>query len=503
MSISQSLLPSQIQVTQSPASIDYTSKDYTGFVQSMLAYAATIMPAWNTSSPGDMGVAIVELLAYCLDIQSYYGDRISQEAYLPTATQRLSLLNIAQLLGYVPSNGAPAAGTVTFETESASPDVVIPAGTQVSTSTLIESVDAPVIYQTDSTVTCDGAGGTVTVAVTQGITSTQVQIGTSDGTPGQTFQIPQPGVIDGSTQLLVETVTGFQQWQQVPYLVDTGAEDMVFAVAVDQNGLTTITLGDGLNGLIPAVGLTIWATYTIGVGAAGNQAAGIVGTIVTSLAGLSIPLLGDGITYNSSAMGGGSDPETNDQIRANAPAAFRAQRRAIGLQDYADLARGIPGVLLASATANHDTSVTLYILGPNYLAPGAALQDSVLDFFEGKTGGGTTLSVGSPSLIPVDVGTSGNKVQLQVLPTYSQQAVLANVQVALQALLSPPSMQFNQLLNVSQIYSAINAVDGVDYVVIPVFTREDAVQSGTTAIQFRPSEIPVPGSNFVNVSGGF
>ena len=106
-------LPQNIQVLALPTTIDYTSKDYTGFYQSMMAFAQQVFPDWTPSSEGDFGVALVELLSMCLDIMSYYGDRISQEAYLPTATQRLSLLNISQLLGYIPSNGSPATGTVT------------------------------------------------------------------------------------------------------------------------------------------------------------------------------------------------------------------------------------------------------------------------------------------------------------------------------------------------------------------------------------------------------
>src|SRR5579859_4749249 len=125
-------VPSVSPALQVPSNIDYTSKDFTGFMQSMIAYAQTIMPDWNTGSEGDMGVALLELFAYPLDILSYYGDRISAESYLLTAQQRLSLLNIAQLLGYTVSNGTPATGTVTFQTPNPGPEVNIPPGTQVA-----------------------------------------------------------------------------------------------------------------------------------------------------------------------------------------------------------------------------------------------------------------------------------------------------------------------------------------------------------------------------------
>src|SRR4029077_20592347 len=134
MSQTQNPIPAQYPFLQVPTSIDYTSKDWVGLTASMLDYAGTAFPDWNTSSEGDFGVVLLELFAYMGDIISYYGDRITQEAYLPTATQRLSLLNIAATLGYIPSNGTPATGYVTFATDQAGPPVTVPALTQVATS---------------------------------------------------------------------------------------------------------------------------------------------------------------------------------------------------------------------------------------------------------------------------------------------------------------------------------------------------------------------------------
>src|SRR5258707_241359 len=167
-----------------PTTIDYTSKDWLGFVTSMLNYGNVIFPEWDTSSEGDFGVMLVELFAYMGDILSFYGDRLTQEAYLPTATQSLSILNIAQLLGYVPTNGSPAAGTVVFQTVNPSPAVIVPAGTQLTTS-FISTSDQPIIYETNLNYTVPANGGTVKASLTQGQTFTSQIIGVSDGTASQ------------------------------------------------------------------------------------------------------------------------------------------------------------------------------------------------------------------------------------------------------------------------------------------------------------------------------
>lgn len=487
---------------QIPSNIDFTSKDFTGFMQSMIAFAQTVIPDWNTGSEGDFGVALLELFSYPLDILSYYGDRISQESYLPTATQRLSLLNIAQLLGYTVSNGTPAVGTVTFQTADPSPAVSIPAGTQVA-SDFNTTIDSPVIYETNALASCAANGGTVTVSVTQGVTSTQLPIGTSTGLPGQTFQIPQPGVIDGSVLIFVQTDVTPQQWAEVQFLVDSGPSDMVFSTFVDANGLTNIEFGDNLNGLIPSQGLTIFATFRVGVGSEGNVAEGVVGEIVNPIDGLSVPLQGDGVSFQSSAMSGGADPETNDQIRANAPLVFATQQRAVSPADFEAMAQNVQGVTVASAVALHSTSVSIYALGPDFQPASTGLQNQILAAFAGKTLAGVSVTVAQPSLVPIDLGTTGNPIQLQVDPNFLQVSVVQNVQTALTALFQPPNVSFGQLLAVGQVYQTIMAVSGVDWVVVPVMTREDVTQSGTSNIQLRGSEIATPGNVVISANGGF
>ena len=475
-------------------------------VNSLLIYASQIFPDWNVTSEGDFGVVLLELFSYCGDILSYYTDRVAQEAYLPTATQRQSLLNIAQLLGYTPSNGTPASGTVTFITNNPGPAVVIGEGTQVQ-SNFNTALDQPIIYQTTEVMTCPANGGTVTIPVVQGVTSNLVPIGTSTGLPGQVFQLPQTNVQDGSTTIYIQSQApgGNTQWNQVSSFVNAQPSDTSFTLFVDANNMTNITFGDGVNGLIPALGLTISATYTVIAGSAGNQPVGAVNILVDSILGIAIAYNAAGIA-ESSIMSGGSDPETNDSIRANAPTAFATQGRAVSLADYANLAVNVPGVVSANAVANHSTSVSLYILGPGATVATGTLNDAVLTAFEDATLAGVTLSLPTPNLIAVDLGSSNfspnNYLTLQVSPTYSQQATVNAVILALNAFLTPPSTTFGMLLNVSQLYQVIMAVPGVAYTVIPVFTREDVPQTGTTAIQFRSSEIPVAGNYYISAQGG-
>ena len=95
--------------------IDYLSKDYASFRQLMLNRLTLTMPQWQERNPADMGVMLVELLAYAADRLSYYQDAVATEAYLSTARKRVSVRRHARLLDYFVHNGRNARTWVTFQ----------------------------------------------------------------------------------------------------------------------------------------------------------------------------------------------------------------------------------------------------------------------------------------------------------------------------------------------------------------------------------------------------
>ena len=100
--------------------IDYLAKDYASFRRLMLDRLAAIIPAWQERSPADMGVALVELLAYVGDQLSYAQDAVAAEAYLGTARQRISVRRHARLVDYRVSDGMNARAWLAFDVEPGS-----------------------------------------------------------------------------------------------------------------------------------------------------------------------------------------------------------------------------------------------------------------------------------------------------------------------------------------------------------------------------------------------
>ena len=104
--------------------INYLAKDYASFRRLMLDRLAVIVPDWQERNPADLGIALVETLAYAADGLSYYQDAVATEAYLGTARKRVSVRRHARLLDYPMHDGCNARAWVQVQVES-DPDGVL------------------------------------------------------------------------------------------------------------------------------------------------------------------------------------------------------------------------------------------------------------------------------------------------------------------------------------------------------------------------------------------
>lgn len=95
--------------------IDYLAKDFASFRRLMLDRLAVTMPDWQERSPADLGIVLVEVLAYAADHLSYYQDAVATEAYLGTARKRVSVRRHARLLDYMMHDGCNARAWVCVE----------------------------------------------------------------------------------------------------------------------------------------------------------------------------------------------------------------------------------------------------------------------------------------------------------------------------------------------------------------------------------------------------
>ncbi|MFJ3306455.1 putative baseplate assembly protein [Streptomyces sp. NPDC086549] len=106
--------------------LDHLAKDYASFRRLILDRLALTAPEWADREIPDLGVTLVELLAYVGDRLSYRQDAVATEAYLHTARLRTSVRRHLRLVDYRMHDGCNARTWVHLEVEEPS---VLHAGT--------------------------------------------------------------------------------------------------------------------------------------------------------------------------------------------------------------------------------------------------------------------------------------------------------------------------------------------------------------------------------------
>ncbi|HLY95868.1 MAG TPA: hypothetical protein VKO66_01530, partial [Sideroxyarcus sp.] len=107
---------------QAQPEFDYLAKDYASFRQLLLDRMSLLLPGWTERNPADLGITLVELLAYTGDYLSYRQDAIGTEAYLGTARQRISVRRHTRLLDYAMHDGCNARVWVQVRLNADAPD---------------------------------------------------------------------------------------------------------------------------------------------------------------------------------------------------------------------------------------------------------------------------------------------------------------------------------------------------------------------------------------------
>ncbi|MEA2428750.1 MAG: hypothetical protein QOF37_2378, partial [Thermoleophilaceae bacterium] len=243
-----------------------------------------------------------------------------------------------------------------------------------------------------------------------------------------------------------------------------------FAIETETDGRALLRFGDDRSGRAPDPGSFFKATYRIGVGRAGNVGAEAIAHYLMS-AGETVPPAIAAIR-NPLPAWGGIDPESLDRVRERAPEAFRAiSLRAVTEDDYARMAERHKGVSHARARFRwtgswHTVFLTLDPVGREDLDP--AFAEDVRRFVEQFTQAGYDLEVRPPLYVPLGIG-----IHLCAAGEHFRPDVEAAARDALHAMFAPDRVTFGEPLYLSELYAAVEAVDGVDSAVVKRFSRAD------------------------------
>ncbi len=453
---------------------NYISRDFSSIKSDLVSRARATIPEWSSTTTPDFAMLLIDLWAYMGDIQNYYIDRAHTEAYLDTATQSASVRALARMMGYQPNPRTAATATVTVS-NSSSVAITLPKSTVFIVPA---TADRAAVYFTSSAAAAPNSGASATISLNEGREVTETLTGNFSGESGSSFLLSEQKIVPASLSITV----GATVYSHTTRMFDVGADTPSFMSLVDSDDFTRVVLGNGVNGRVPPAGSTITVTYRVGQGSLGNVAANAITTMDSPVLHIAVA--------SSTVASGGTDSESINSIKKNAPALRRTQDRAVTLTDYVTVMKGFSGVTKAVAVSsvssglvtvkyaalptyadyeNMDSGTsTLYLTPaagtPNFGTPGEDIYDNMETYLQDKSMIGVTVSPISTTINLTNVYVAFNSVQVK--DGYYQEAVKSAIDTAVRNLFTWDALDFNMTIRLSTVLSAAQAVSGVQSVFI-------------------------------------
>jgi predicted phage baseplate assembly protein len=312
------------------------------------------------------------------------------------------------------------------------------------------------------------------VPASHGMTVKEETLGIGDATiPGQRLPLgkppvtflPHPGSPHGGRSTLVVRVGGVQ-WTELEYLYGAGPQDRVFVVEREDDGSYQVRFGDGVIGARLPSGAQVTAEYRTGLGSAGNVQADALRLPLTRPTGLVS-------VYNPIAAGGGADPETVQEARANAPNTVRTFERIVSLRDAEDQARANALVAKASAawiTVGGELGVGLTVAGPGGEVLGSEQLAELRADLDARRDPNRALRIRGYTPLALRVALRLIAIEADLRPD----DVTAAVQAALLAQFGFQARQFGQPVRLSEVFVAAQDTPGVLGVEVEELTLAEA-----------------------------
>lgn len=487
---------------------DYASRDYATIKSDLLRRASTVMPEWTDRDASDFGVLLVDLWSHMGDVLHYYVDRAAGEYFLSTATQRESVLAMANLFDYSPRSRSSAVGSVTLRNNSGVDHTV-------ERNTKFIAISDNVTYNLYAPfATVVPTNDTATIILYEGTrVDSETVVDTSDGRSNQRYSLRYKNIVDNTISISVyEDGVNPVSYRRVDRIINASSFDRAFTSRVDADGFTQIEFGNSTYGFIPPTGSKVVASYVYSSGSSGNIPANSVTAFKDSTPTAVV-------IESSTKFSGGNDAESIDSLKAALPLIVSAQDRAVTANDFRSLALRVGGVSKAAISYNSATkTVTVYAhedRSSDFTDPRPDAVDPTID--EISTGVyGQVVSSNLQTLVEselqpkamlgvtVDAATTITwhlidiDVTLHLNPTAVGVWVRTAVEQALDDLFAFSRVSFGQTITLGSVYRAVLGVGGVDWAEVTTFNN--AGSSGVlNSISVNAVQLPRKGAFVVSI----
>ena len=343
-----------------PSEIDFAATDFATLRQALINYIKAVYPLdYSNFSESDLGMMLIELVAYMGAVMSMKADMLAHESFLKTAKNINNVRKLLDLIGIRMKGPTSSAAMCTVDSDEIGPHVIEPEARVISKVSAEdgESVSYTLYTTTNGALDNPGTNGEITLEVADseggaGFSwANTVLVEGSFAMDAGTFTdvdvikeltLQQSPVIESSIQVYIdgpeETYGGY--YTQVPSLLTVSSSNQkVFEVAYGDNFSAKILFGDGVNGYLPPQGVDYTIMYRVGGGQRGNAKTSFINQAVISNTGKEL------IVENIKPFTGGANAETIEHAKKYGKLVFKQQDRLVSLEDYVAFVNSFSGPL--------------------------------------------------------------------------------------------------------------------------------------------------------------
>ena len=299
---------------------------------------------------------LLDLLAYNTHYLGFNANMLANEMYLDSADIRKNIVSIAKMLGYTPTSAkAPIASINVLVNNASGSSITMDKGTVFTSS--IGGTSYQFITNASHTINpLDGVYQFSDIDIYEG-TLVNFKYTVDSGDVDQRFLIPNNNADTSTLKIQIQNSssdTTTSTYTLASGLISLDSTSKAYFLQEAEDGKFEVYFGDGVVGKKLEDGNIVILEYIVTNKTEGNGASSF------TLSG-SIDTFSDVTISAVSSAQGGSEAQTKESIRFNAPLQYSAQDRAVTTSDYETKVLEIyPNAQSVSAWGGEDDETPIY-----------------------------------------------------------------------------------------------------------------------------------------------
>lgn len=452
--------------------LSYTNYEFEELANQLISRLQQNSDAWKDTYRSSTGQMLIELFSYVGNCVLYYVERRAEESYLPTAKLRSSIINLTKILNYKVRRPISSSGQFTFVIPTAALGLII-----IPKYTIVQSNSGNNYITIEDAVINVGQTSVVVNAIQGTVIDAEV---TTDGNPVE-YNVPSSNIENSNLFVYVDG----DQWTETSSFISSTANSLEYKTKTENDDTVTILSGDGVRGKKPATGSTMLVRYVETIGKAGNiYNVGVVSKLSSKIYDDSGNEVSDVTVSNTTTFLGGSDVQTEEEIKTNAPKVFSTGDRLVTAADYKAEIGNYQGVSsvnvwgeaeLEPPNFNQINKVSIALILNDWIFPDTNFKNVLSDHLKTKAQLTVRYEYIDPTLIyviPV--------LQVKVSRKFSLSAVQASIEGAIESdFVLGSTTVIGTPHRISAIYNTVQKLDGVSYLYM-YFDVKKALTSADT-----------------------